>query len=139
MLVTGNLVQTTTNALRTLAIVLLFINSISAFAGGIGLMLDPSGEMMQLPLEWLEHTPFSDFFIPGFILLVFIGIFSLAVGFLTIFKVKRYPYFIIFEGLVLIIWLTVEIIMIKFFFAPLHLSYYAVGIGLVGCGWKLRN
>jgi len=40
-----------------------------AFAGGIGMM----GGGLDLPSEWLEGTPFSDYFIPGLILFIVVG------------------------------------------------------------------
>jgi hypothetical protein len=119
---------------RITALILLFFNGISAIFGGVGLMADPGGEAMQMPLEFLENTPFKDFLIPGIILFTFNGILSLMIFVLTILKVKRYAWFIIFQGCVLIIWLTVQIIMIEKFYPPLHIPYYLVGILLVISG-----
>ena len=40
-----------------------------AFAGGIGMM----GGGVDLPSEWLDGTPFADYFIPGLILFGVVG------------------------------------------------------------------
>ncbi len=40
---------------RIIAIILLLFNAISALFGGWGLMSDPSGETMEMPLRFLEH------------------------------------------------------------------------------------
>ncbi len=45
--------------LRILAIALLFINGAGALWGGIGLIYDPTGEFMQMPLEFIKHSPFK--------------------------------------------------------------------------------
>lgn len=97
-------------------------------------MIDPSGEMMQMPLDFLRHSPFPDFLIPGIILFTFNGIFSFVIAVLTILKVKFYPWLVIFEGFTLTIWLTVQIIFIKMFYPPLHIPYYLTGIFLIVTG-----
>jgi len=120
--------------IRITALVLLFFNGISAIFGGLGLIIDPSGELMQMPLEFLQYSPFPDFLIPGIILFTFNGLLSFIIAVLTILKVKIYPWLIIFEGCVLAIWLTVQIIFIKVFYPPLHIPYYLTGIFLIVTG-----
>ncbi len=43
------------------------------FGGGI-LVLDPTGGLLGMPLSVLDRTPFSDFLVPGLILLLVLGI-----------------------------------------------------------------
>ena len=125
--------------IRITAMILLFFNGISAIFGGVGLMSDPSGASMRMPLEFLKNTPFKDFLIPGIILFTFNGILSILIFVLTSIKVKRYTWLIIFEGCVLTIWLTVQIIMIGKFYPPLHVPYYLVGILLIITGSLLAR
>jgi hypothetical protein len=120
--------------LRITALLLLFLNAIGALWGGFGLIYDPSGEFMQMPLGFLERSPFNNYFIPGIILFVFNGLLSLLAAISAIIKHKTYPYLIIFQGMVLIIWLTVQILMIQIFYAPLHLPFYFIGIVLIIIG-----
>ncbi|WP_434749926.1 hypothetical protein [Paenibacillus amylolyticus] len=47
---------------------------IGAVAGGLLLMIDPSGRLLNMPVTLLEKSPFSDFFIPGMILFMVLGI-----------------------------------------------------------------
>jgi hypothetical protein len=49
--------------------VIQFCIGISAIVGGLGMVLDPSGSSMSLPPDMLEASPFSDFLIPGLVLL----------------------------------------------------------------------
>jgi len=54
--------------------VLLFLG-FSAIGGGGALIVSPSGELLGgLPLSMLDGSPFSDFFIPGIILLFVMGL-----------------------------------------------------------------
>ena len=56
-------------------------NALSTIAGGIvmlagtyqdGVLIEAGGRG-QFPLEWLQHTPFSDYTIPGLILAIGVG------------------------------------------------------------------
>ena len=59
--------------------VLVIFQGISGILGGIGLILDPTGKSLHLPIIWLENSPFSDYLIPGIILLIVLGVFPLVV------------------------------------------------------------
>lgn len=119
---------------RMISILLLIFNGISAMFGGIGLIDDPSGRQMQMPLEWLESTPFKDFLIPGYVLFSVNGLFNIAAAIIVILRKKYYEYFIIAAGLLLSGWLTVQILIIKMFYPPLHIPYYSIGIIMIICG-----
>jgi hypothetical protein len=56
--------------------------SIGGFVGGVSFVVDRSGAGLGVDLSWLEHTPVSDFLLPGlFILAVYaIGTAILMVG-----------------------------------------------------------
>jgi hypothetical protein len=120
--------------LRIVAILLLFFNAIGALWGGFGLIYDPSGAFMKMPLGFLELSPFNNYLIPGIILFVFNGLLSLVAAIFALIKHRIYPHFVIFQGIVLVIWLTVQILMIQLFYAPLHLPFYIVGLVLIIIG-----
>ena len=122
-----------TKVIRIFSIVLLIFLGIGAVYGGGTLVIDPSGELLGLPLYVLDDTLFVDFMIPGIILLLFIGLLSLVIAFITLKKSSNYRWLIIFQGLVLLIWLTVEILM-GIFDPFFHFTYYATGVLLVICG-----
>lgn len=124
---------------RIIAIVLLFFNGISAIFGGGGMILDPTGASMQMPIELLEFSPFNNFLIPGIILFSVNGLFNLFVGMLGIRRNKMFPALTIVCGFLLTVWLSVQIVMIKDFYPPAHLPYYLVGILLIFLGFKLRQ
>ena len=121
--------------LRIIAIILLIFLAANAIGGSIFLIVDPSGEAIQIPVELLQGTPFNDYLIPGIVLLFANGFLSLAVARVTIKKVKYYPWSIILQGCVLIGWLTAELILNIDFFAPiLHYPLYTIGLILIVSG-----
>lgn len=50
------------------------------YGGGI-LVLDPSGDLLGLPLGVLRYGPFTDFLVPGLVLLLVLGVFPSVVTF----------------------------------------------------------
>ncbi|RQW08626.1 hypothetical protein EH198_21855 [Paenibacillus rhizophilus] len=53
---------------------------LGAIAGGVMLIIDPSGSLMGMPADTvLKRSPFSDFLFPGIILLAVFGLFPLLV------------------------------------------------------------
>jgi len=123
------------NLIRIVVIILLFFLSLNAIGGSLFLIADPSGKLIQIPLELLNGTPFNNYLIPGIILLVSIGIFSLATAIATIKKTKSCIWLIIIQGCVLIGWLTIELLLNPLFFEPvLHFPLYVIGILLIVVG-----
>ena len=129
----------TTKSLRILILCLLLFLGLSGLYGGYKLMTDPTGGSLKMPLQLIEETPFQDYLIPGIILFSGIGILSIVIAILVLYKVKSYPIYIMGQGVVLIIWLTTELLMnIEFLFPPLHIPYYITGIFLVILGWQFN-
>lgn len=120
--------------LRTTAVVLLIVNSIGALGGGGSLIYDPSGEFMQLPLDFLANSPFSSYLIPGIILFVVNGLFSLFVAFATVNRWKFHPQLIVLQGILLAGWLSVQIMIIQVFYLPMHLPFYLIALALIIVG-----
>ena len=122
--------------LRIFLLILLFFLAINAVYGGWLLIADPSGEAIQIPKELLEGTPFKDYLIPGIILILANGLLSFVTAFMIIFRYKLYPQFLVLQGVVLIGWLTVELIMnLDFFAAILHFPLYTIAAIFIVSGW----
>lgn len=120
--------------IRIISIVLLLVNGTGAIYGGFQLMTDPSGSKLQMPLSFLEYSPFSDYLIPGIILFIVNGIFSFITLGLLIYKYAYYRWLVIIQGLLLSGWIIMQIILLQIFYAPLHLTFLIVGLSLIGCG-----
>lgn len=126
-------------------IALLIFNSLSALVGGWSMMADPSGAALQFPADTLRYSPFPDFFIPGAVLFVSIGLLSILVAYLTIVKARMYPYFIFSQGLILLGWLFFQIVfthtgsLLQLLFGHLGLFLIVAGIFLsIGERHELR-
>lgn len=124
---------------RIIAVSILFFNALGAIFGGVGLILDPTGELMQMPIEFLKDSPFQNYLIPGIILLVVNGFFNGLVGVLGIMKKSLFPILTFLCGLLLVIWLSFQILIIKAFSVPMHTPYYAIGLSLIIFGLVLRK
>jgi hypothetical protein len=125
-------------SLRIIAILLLLFNGIGAIFGGWSLIQDPTGGDLKLPLSHLEHSPFSDFFIPGIILLVANGVFSLAAMFWTAFQWKHYAWLVLTQGALLTGWILIQMIMLREV-SYLHFIYGGIGVALLWTGILLKR
>ncbi len=129
------------NWLRWFSVVLLFLNGIAACLGGFSFVTDPSGQKMQMSLFWVQHSPFGNYFIPGLILMVVIGIGSLATGSAAILKAKSYPILITMMGSAIAIWIIVQILMLRIVYF-LHFIIGGIGITLLVLGiiqWQITD
>jgi hypothetical protein len=82
---------------------------------------------------------FQELLNTGYILFTVNGLFNIFAATLTIMNKKGYEFLIIYAGLMLTIWLTIQIIIIKLFFPPLHLTYYIIGLIMITSGLMLRK
>ncbi len=113
-------------------IVLMLFQGLSGIAGGIGLIGDPTGESIQIPIEWLEDSPFNNYTIPGWILLMVLGIFPVLVFVLLLRKIQWAWHASLFIGIALMIWIIVEVLIIGYQpNPPLQLIYGLVGVLIV--------
>ncbi len=78
-------------------------------AGGFGLVTDPSGKNLGFHVDLLSKSPFSDYLIPGLILLVVIGLGSLAGGVLSIVRYRHAGEIAAVSGAFLMIWIVVQV------------------------------
>lgn len=113
-----------------------------AIVTGAMLMAVPDGSLIQMPLSVMQNSPFPNFFVPGLILCVFLGIFPMCVAYglwkrpgwswpdaVNPFKRMHWSWAgSLAAGVMVSIWLTVELIWVEIFF--LHIVYY-VWSGLI--------
>lgn len=82
---------------------------IGGSAGGFGLVTEPSGANLGFQADLLNKSPFSDYLIPGLILLVIIGFGSLAGGVLSILRYRYFGEIAAVSGAFLMIWITAQV------------------------------
>ena len=122
--------------LKILTSILLLFNSAGAFYGGWNLMLHPDGSTMQMSLDWLQYSPFSDYLIPGIILFTVNGLFGIFVFGTIIFRHKFYPWFVVAQGLILSGWIVIQIIMVRSV-VGIQVLFGSIGLLLILLGWVL--
>ena len=89
---------------------LLAFGALNAFGGGYyGLSGAPG-----VPTEWLEGSPFRDYFVPGLILLVVVGgsFLVAAIAVLAAWRIARLAAFA--AGLVVLAWLVAQVAIIGY-------------------------
>ena len=127
--------------LHSIAVILLLFNGVGALYGGWQLVTDPTGGSMQMPLTYLQHSPFTNYLIPGIVLLLANGVGSFVVLGLIMFTNRCYSLAIVAEGFILGGWITIQMLMLRTA-NPLQLFYFATALLLVVTGtalWRIKQ
>ena len=112
-------------ALRLLSGVLLF-QGLSGLGGGIGLMVDPSGEALGLSMTLLDGSPFPDYLVPGLILFIVLGMAPMVVA-RVVWEGRPGSWLAALAvGAALVIWITVQILMVGYQASPPLQAVYGV-------------
>ena len=106
--------------------------------GGFGLVTEPSGANLGFLVEWLSKSPFSDYLVPGLVLLVVIGVGSVAGGVLSILRYRYASEIAAVLGAFLVIWITAQVwrIGLTIWLQPL---YFGLGVVELALGLLLRR
>jgi hypothetical protein len=116
----------------TILTILIGFQGISGLFGGLALVIDPTGELLRMPIAMLEGSPFDNFLIPGIILLTILGIFPMVVFYGLRKKLNWAWTGSLMVSAALIIWIGVEIRMIGYHpEPPLQLIYGLLGLILL--------
>lgn len=83
--------------------------SLTAIIGGAKLVSDPSGNAVGVPLEWLNGSRFPDYSIPGWALLIVIGLGHGAASLLSAFGNRKFGRAAIVQGGLLAGYIAVEV------------------------------
>jgi hypothetical protein len=95
----------------------------------------------DVPREWLEGTPFDSYVVPSLILLIAVGGGMGTAAVALLLQRRRAAEFSIAAGLILISWITVQMLMI----GPnggvswLQPTMLAAGLVVAALGWRLRR
>jgi len=111
---------------------LVLFQGLSGIIGGIGLVRDPTGRSLQIPLQWLESSPFENYLVPGLILLIVLGLYPLFI-FYGLLKNKNWAWLAtLILGIALMIWIGTEIWIIGYHpQPPLQLIYGFTGLIII--------
>jgi hypothetical protein len=116
--------------------ILQLIISIGAIIAGIIMIVDPTGEALQME-EIVETIPFDSLLIPGIILLSINGVATLIAAILSFRNHPWSGYAGMILGLGLIIWIVTQVIMLDFGLSILHPLYLLFGIIEVVLGLQM--
>jgi peptidoglycan/LPS O-acetylase OafA/YrhL len=110
----------------------LAFQGVSGVGGGVGLVVDPSGEALGIPAGWLEGSPFPDYLVPGIVLFTALGVAPLVACY-GVWKRRRWARAAaVLVGLALLVWIAVEIAVIGYQpQPPLQLVYGFVGASIL--------
>lgn len=96
--------------LRYLISILFLFIALNAFGGGL---YGISGAK-DIPIQWLESSPFKNYFIPSLILLIVVGGSCLAAS-ISVFKKFKYERFAsFFSSVIILVWITVQVLIIGY-------------------------
>jgi hypothetical protein len=109
--------------------VLLGIQALGAIAGGVGLVQDPVNNI-GMPLSMLEGSPFSDYLVPGLVLLIVVGLPPLVAVYGLALRQQWGWWLAIVAGAGLVIWIITEVILLGYL--PGAGIGMQIGMGLLG-------
>jgi hypothetical protein len=124
--------------LNIFASFLLLFNGTGALYGGWNLITHPDGSSLQLPLQLLNHTPFDNYFIPGVILFIANGLFSIATFVVFLLRYRNYAWFVVAQGLILTGWIAIQVVLIQTI-NFLHMTLGLTGISMIASGLLLKR
>jgi hypothetical protein len=119
--------------------------ALSAIGGGILMLLGTyqdgvlreAGGRGQFPLEWLQHTPFSDYTIPALILAIGVGGSSLLAAVLVFTGREEGVLASIAAGLIMAGYIVVEVVMLKQGVSWIEGLYFGLGLAISGLATSL--
>lgn len=112
----------------------LLVQGVSGLGGGLGLVADPSGRALDIPLAWLEGSPFKDYLIPGLVLLTLLGLGPVVVLYALRAGKRWARSAALVIGLALVGWIGVQVLLIGYRAWPppplpsLQVVYGSIGI-----------
>lgn len=113
-------------------LILILFQGLSGIWGGIMLVLDPSGSLLQIPLHLLSDSPFQDYLIPGLILLLLLGIYPLVIVYALWNKLTWSVPGALLIGIMLVVWIVVQILMVGYQDnPPLQAIYGSIGVLII--------
>jgi hypothetical protein len=110
-------------------LILLLVQGLGGVGGGFSLVLKPDGSIMGMPVSYLDGSPFSDYLIPGLILLLVLGVLPLVAA-AGLWVRRSWAWYVSFVvGCGLMIWILVEITIIPY--DPLQIVFGVIGALIV--------
>ena len=113
--------------MRFFLIFLLIFTGLNACVAGCMFMLRPGGELLGMDTSYLKHSPFDHYFLPGLVLFLVIGIFSLYTGYAVIRNRSYSLGFARLQGVLLCGWIAIQVTLVREI-NFLHITMFSVGV-----------
>jgi hypothetical protein len=109
---------------------LLFFVGCSAAFGGVALLTDPRGALVGLPMSLLDSSPFADYRVPGFALLLLVGLSNLAAAFAVVYRSVHARALAILAAVLTMGFVVIELASIRTG-SPLQLVYFSAASAVI--------
>jgi hypothetical protein len=96
-----------------LFLIALITGAAAVIAGALLAGEPESGGPLEFPAEWLEGSPFADYFIPGAVLGL-LGLTMLGAAYSQLTRLSHAPHLALFCGVALDIWILVQVAIVPF-------------------------
>lgn len=115
-----------------LLIVAVLFQGLSGVGGGVALIADPTGALIGMPVGMLARSPFDDFFLPGLILLLVLGVVPICVSW-GLWRRRPWAWHgSVFVGASLVVWIAVQVAMVGYRGdPPLQAIYGGLGVAIL--------
>lgn len=107
----------------------LALGTTALVSGGL-MLLEPAGATLSLEVEWLDGTPFQDYFVPGLILFTVLGIGSFAVVYGFTKRTQWAWWATVGLGIALVGWIITQVVLLRTYHV-LQFIYGVLGVALI--------
>ena len=123
---------------RQISIALLAVTAASAIYGSYHFITDPTGQTIGYSLAEIKGTPFKDYLVPGWLLLIFLGLGSVVSCGLTMQEDESYTSYIMGQGAICMLWVIVQLIMLQHL-TVIQIAFVIIGTALVVSGKRISK
>ena len=123
---------------RQISIALLVVTAASAIYGSYHFITDPTGQTIGYSLAEIKSSPFKDYLIPGWLMLIFLGIGSVVSCGLTMQEEESYTSYIMGQGAICLVWVLVQSIMLQHLYI-IQIAFVIIGTALLLSGKRIRK
>lgn len=100
-------------AAHPLLALLCLVAGIPALLGGLAFIIEPDGSLLRMPIQYLAHTPFETFLVPGLILTFAVGVAGTVAGILLLRRSAHGPFAALLGGVVLLGWIVAQMLLLR--------------------------
>ena len=105
----------------------------SALFGGYNLLTIPDGSSLDMPLSLLAESPFTDYYVPGLLLFIGIGLFHIGGAVVSWVRFRYAGQCAFILGFILLFWIIIQIAMIGYA-SLLQPIYFILGLAEIDLG-----